>query len=71
MKRSGLPSMEAHRQLTTIALEDRLAAFNERDLQVVVLQDLDKSVSKTWYLQAVLNASNEAYRVDVGADRLK
>ena len=55
-------------QAEAVADEDLLALLLQRDLQPVVVQDLDERVAQAGHVQSVADALDEEARVDVGAD---
>lgn len=59
------------REVRAVAVEDGLAALEERDLQVEVVQDLDERFLEPGNLEAVLDTPNETDGVDFWADVLK
>jgi hypothetical protein len=52
-------------------VEDRLAAFQQGDLKIEILQDLDQRLLETRDLETVLDPPDEEHRVDSRADVLK
>lgn len=52
-------------------MQDSLATFQQRDLQIKVLQYLNQRRLQSRYLQTVLNTTYEADRIDFGPNILK
>lgn len=63
--------MQLVHEVRTIAVHDRLAAFEEGDLQVEVVQDLDERAFEAGDLEPVLDAADEPDRVDLRPDVLE
>ena len=52
-------------------MQNSLATFKQRDLQIKVLQYLNQRRLQSRYLQTILNATYEADRIDFGPNILK
>ena len=59
------------REVRAVAVQDRLAPLEQRDLQVVVVQDLDERSLESRDLQPILYPSDNANRVDLCTDVLE
>ena len=63
--------MQSFRQIGAVAVQDSLATFQQRNLEIKVLQYLNKRRLQSRYFQTVLNATYEADRIDFGPNILK
>ena len=62
---AGLISVQFVHQIRTVAVQDGLATFEKRDLQIEVVQDLDERALETWDFHPILDATDEADGVNL------
>ena len=67
----GLAGVELEREVAAVAVQNRLAAFHEGDLEVEILEDLNQGQLEAGDLESVLNPADKPDRVDLGPDVLE
>lgn len=68
---AGLILIQRPCEFRTVTVEDSLATLQERHLQVEVMEDLDQRAAESRDLEAILDAPDESYRIDLGTDVFK
>jgi hypothetical protein len=63
--------MQSFRQISAVAVQDSLATFQQRYLEIEVLQYLNQRRLQSRYLQTVLDTADEANGVNFSPNILK
>lgn len=51
--------MQLEHEVRAVSVQDRLAALEQRDLEIEVVQDLDERTLQAWNFQPILDAADE------------
>lgn len=70
-KPSTLTSVKSIHQVYTIIIQDSLTAFQERSLQVEIMQNLDQRSLETWDLKSIFDSTDESYGIYLSSDVLQ
>lgn len=68
---ASLVLVQLEHEVRAVAVQDRLAALEQRDLEIEVVQDLDERALQARYLEPVLDAADEPDGVNLRADVLQ
>lgn len=63
--------MQSSGKVGGITVQNHLAAFQKRHLQIEVMQNLDEGTFKSRYLKTVLDATNESYGINLRTNILQ
>ena len=68
---AGLILIQRPCELRAVTVKDSLAALQEGYLQIEVVENLDQRTAEPRDLEAVLDASDESNRIDLGSNVLE